>query len=111
MFKKRGSGKVVYEEPDHLSNVLKVTVNHPGDYSTYTLSLTADPRRLVLDPLLSTIDFTFQLPTNTIDCQQEELCVPEAQVIPYIDYMPKDYTSFRHLMLDRMRPTMQHWTQ
>src|SRR5260221_6236135 len=108
---KREAAKDVDEERDHHSNMLKVTVNQPGDYSTYTLSLTADPRRLVLDPLLSTIDFTFQLPTNTIDCQQEELCVPEAQVIPDIDYMAKDYTSFRQLMLDRMSATMPQWTE
>lgn len=99
------------EEREHHSNMLKVTVNQPGDYSTYTLSLTADPRQLVLDPLLSTIDFTFQLPANTIDCQQEELCVPEAQVIPAIDYMAKDYTSFRQLMLDRMSATMPQWAE
>jgi hypothetical protein len=108
---KREAAKDTGEEGDHHSNVLKVTVNQPGDYSTYTLSLAADPRRLVLDPLLSTIDFTFQLPTNTIDCQQEELCVPEAQVIPDIDYMAKDYTSFRQLMLDRMSATMPQWTE
>lgn len=99
------------EERDHYSNTLKVTVNQPGDYSTYALSLTADPRRLVLDPLLSSVDFTFQLPANTIDCQQEELCVPEAQVIPGIDYMAKDYTSFRQLMLDRMSATMPQWAE
>src|SRR5260370_38200523 len=54
---KREAAKDTGEEGDHHSNMLKVTVNQPGDYSPHTLRLTPDPSRLVLDPLLSTIDF------------------------------------------------------
>lgn len=102
---------VTGESKERHANILTVVVNKPGDYSTYTLSLSADPRRLVLDPLLSTIDFTFRLPTYDADCAQEVLCVPEAQSIPDIDYMAKDYQSFRQLMLDRLSLLMPQWQE
>ncbi len=99
------------EERGHRSRILKVTADRPGDYSIYTLSVKADPRRLILDPMLSTIEFTFRLPADALDCAQEQLCVPETQFLPVIDYMAKDYNSFRQLMLDRMSALMPQWTE
>jgi hypothetical protein len=88
-----------------------VKVNKPGDASIYTLSLKADPAQLQLDQPLSSIDFTFDLPTDTIDCATEAVCVPEVQPIPDIDYLAKDFTSFRQLMLDRLTTLMPQWQE
>lgn len=93
------------------SRVLRVTVDRPGDYSTYTLRLSADPAQLRLDPLLSTIDFTFDHPAGRLDCRTAELCLPDAQAAPEIDYLAKDFTSFRQLMLDRLSVLMPAWKE
>ena len=90
---------------------LTVKVNEPGDASLYTLSLAADPQQLKLDQPLSSIDFTFDLPRDTIDCTAEALCVPGVKPIPDIDYLAKDFTSFRQLMLDRLAQLMPNWQE
>lgn len=94
------------------SNILKVKVNKPGDYSTYTLTVFADPKKLQLDPLLSSIDFTFQPSSNIIDCQTGETCQPDVMPpTPEIDYLARDFTSFRQLMLDRLSVLLPQWSE
>jgi hypothetical protein len=93
------------------SKTLTVTVNKSGDSSVYTLSVLADPKQLLLDQPLSFIDFTFNLPMNTIDCATEEICVPGIQLTPDIDYLAKDFTSFRQLMLDRLSTLIPQWQE
>lgn len=94
------------------SRILTIKVNKAGDYSTYTLTLLADPKQLLLDPLLSCIDFTFKPPSNTIDCQAEETCQPDVmQPVPEIDYLARDFTSFRQLMLDRLSVLLPQWRE
>ncbi len=94
------------------SHILTVKVHKAGDYSTYTLTLHADPQQLLLDPLLSSIDFTFKPPSTTIDCQAEETCQPDVmQPVPEIDYLARDFTSFRQLMLDRLSVLLPQWRE
>lgn len=102
---------VASDGKERREHIIIITLNKAGDNAAYTLLLLADPRRLVLDPLLSSIDFTFNLPDNTLDCQQETLCVPGAQPVPVIDYMAKDYNSFRQLMLDRLSFLVPQWQE
>ncbi len=40
-----------------------------------------------------------------------DLCEPPALVEPLIDYLAKDYASFRRLMLDRLALLMPEWTE
>lgn len=96
--------------------VLVVAVDQPGDFSTYTLRLAksaTDPGRPEgFDPLLAAVDFSFKVECdNEFDCKPEPLCPPEPLVQPEIDYLAKDYASFRRLMLDRLSALMPDWRE
>jgi len=95
-------------------NVLEVRVDKYGDFSTYTLRLVTDTKNTEpppkFDPMLSTIDFSFKVECPTeFDCEAQHVCSPEPLVEPEIDYLAKDYASFRRLMLDRMSTLMPQW--
>src|SRR6266852_494179 len=91
--------------PDN--NQILVDVSEPGDYSTYTLRLvanlhSADPPP-GFDQVLSTISFSFKVDCpSDFDCQPVTACPPEPLDQPSIDYLARDYASFRRLMLDRL---------
>ena len=96
--------------------VLVVTVNQPGDFSTYTLRLArsrTDPARLDgFDPQLSAVDFSFKVECPTdFDCKPGQICPPETLPAPEINYLAKDYASFRRLMLDRLASLMPDWAE
>jgi hypothetical protein len=104
--------------PGEADNVLAVTVDQPGDFSTYTLRLVKDAmdRRNTLppdgiDPVLAAVDFSFKAACATdFDCPTPA-CPPEQLPEPQIDYLAKDYASFRRLMLDRMATLMPAWRE
>jgi len=82
----------------------------PSPAGTYTLRLKPDARRLKLDPQLTAVSFTFTPPGN-FDCQVQPLTLPAVAPTPVIDYLVKDYTSFRKLMLDRLSALLPDWQQ
>ena len=91
------------------SRVMRVRVNQWGDFSTYTLQIVdadnAPPAWL--DPVLSAINFSFKVDCpSDFDCQTERVCPPEVSSSPDINYLAKDYASFRQLMLDRLSVLM-----
>jgi hypothetical protein len=96
--------------------LLTIQVDQPGDFSTYTLSLVQDANHLQtpagLDPMLSTVDFSFkaECPSN-FDCKPVCACPPATLVQPEINYLARDYQTFRQLMLDRMSALMPQWTE
>ncbi len=100
-------------------HVLTVKVNHPGDFSTYTLRLVKnakDPTSTQppdgFDPQLSAIAFSFKVNCpSDFDCRTDQVCLPEAQAAPLIDYLAKDYASFRQLMLDRLATLAPDWRE
>lgn len=85
-----------------------------GDAGTYTLRLVrsaVDPRPpRGFDPLLATIEFSFK-----VDCPSEFDCLAEAppepgqEPAPAIDYLAKDYASFRRVILDRLSLLVPDW--
>lgn len=97
---------------------LDVTVDQPGDFSTYTLRLVdsvADTARRGVpqgfDPMLAAVDFSFKAACpSDFDCRDAHACPPETHPQPAIDYLAKDYASFRKLMLDRLAVTTPAWT-
>ena len=102
--------------PDAL--VLTVQVNKPGDFSTYTLSVVSasdangSPPPDGFDPMLSAVDFSFKVECpSDFDCRTPRVCPSEPQPAPDIDYLAKDYASFRQLMLDRMTALMPQWQE
>ncbi len=103
------------------ANVLTVTVDRPGDFSTYTLRLVKDALHVAegggeppdgYDPQLSTIDFSFKVECpSDFDCKTTEVCPPEEHPAAEIDYLAKDYNSFRQVMLDRMSVLAPQWQE
>lgn len=97
-------------------NVLTVTVDRAGDFSTYRLRLVAGPGAgdppAGFDTLLAEVAFSFKAACpSEFDCEQDDACPPVPHPQPIIDYLAKDYASFRRLMLDRMRVTLPDWKE
>lgn len=98
-------------------NVLVIRPNNDGDFSTYILRLirSVDNQELPpvdFDVLLSQIDFSFKVECPVeFDCTQQQECPPEVLQEPVIDYMAKDYASFRRLMLDRLAMINPDWKE
>jgi hypothetical protein len=100
--------------PDGPENVLTVSVSKAGDFSTYTLRLVQDSRHSEppagFDPVLSSVDFSFKVACpSDFDCKPVHQCPTEPVAPPEINYLAKDYASFRQLMLDRMALLVPEW--
>jgi len=97
------------------ARVVEILVDQPGDFSTYTLRLeTVGASTLRLDPVLSSVDFSFKIECESdLDCRTDKVCPcpPAARVEPQIDYLAKDYESFRRLMLDRLSLVTPEWRE
>jgi hypothetical protein len=94
---------------------VRLTLDRYGDFSRYKLMLTngvSDEPPANFDHVLSQLDFSFKA-----DCPTDFDCLPlapepkDAGDGPSIDYLAKDYESFRRLMLDRMAVTIPAWTE
>lgn len=99
-----------------VARLVVVRVDRPGDYSDYRLSLArseVDPRPLTgFDPLLSEVVFSFKVECpSPFDCATGDACPPAPGEAIEIDYLAKDYGSFRRLMLDRMSATIPGWRE
>ena len=96
------------------SKILTVRVKEPGDFSTYTLRLVSDESNPLnkFDSLLKAVEFYFKVNCpSDFDCRKERICPTELVKKPEIDYLAKDYDSFRQLMLDRMAVLMPQWRE
>ncbi len=96
--------------------VLTVCVNVPGDFSTYKLRLVESPTSLnppkTFDKQLSEINFSFKVNCpSDFDCKSSKVCPTESLPEPHIDYLAKDYASFRSLILDRLSVIMPDWKE
>src|SRR5439155_11492421 len=54
--------------------------------------------------------FKVECPTD-FDCRPLLVCPPGLEVVPEIDYLAKDYESFRQLMLDRIAVLAPQWKE
>ncbi|HEX4666409.1 MAG TPA: putative baseplate assembly protein [Chthoniobacterales bacterium] len=98
------------------ANLLTVEVEEPGDFSIYTLSFVRGPQDSNppdgIDPRLSAIDFSFKVECpSDFDCAPKHICPPEPRMQPEINYLAKDYASFRKLILDRMALLVPAWRE
>lgn len=76
---------------------LRVFLDREGDFSTYVLAV-EDPE---LDVERSQARFSFKAGCPTeFDCRVRPDCAPTPLEEPSLDYLAKDYQSFRQLMLD-----------
>lgn len=97
-------------------NVLTVVVTDRGDFCNYTLRIVASPTSAApppgFDPQLSAVDFSFKVECPTdFDCQQTAVCLPDKLTEPDINYLAKDYASFRRLILDRLSAILPAWRE
>jgi len=94
---------------------LEVHVTPRGDFSQYTLTISTSDGTSPLpgmDPALSSVGFSFKVECDTqFDCQPACSCTRPTADSPEIDYMAKDYASFRQLVLDRLAFLMPEWQE
>jgi Baseplate J-like protein len=115
--------KVNREKDPELDDTMDVTVNKSGDFSTYTLRL-VQPQGYdtqgnpIYDPFPGidqryvAVDFSFKAGCATdLDCAVGQVCPPTPVTEPEINYLAKDYASFRQLMLDRLAITIPGWQE
>ena len=97
---------------------LIVALNRPGDFSTYTLSLVepddaGQPRRPMagFDPICSSAEFRFREAAADLDCAASPAANAPERHEPDINYLAKDYASFRKLVMDRLSLLMPAWRE
>lgn len=96
--------------------VLTVELDSIGDFSRYQLRLVAsagsDAPPEGIDPALAQIDFSFKVDCpSDFDCRTDTACAPAPETQPDIDYLARDYASFRRLVLDRLAVLMPDWRE
>ena len=99
--------RIQVTEVARAGNHLRVRVSEPGDFSTYTLHID----HALLDPPYAQVDFSFKAGCpSRFDCRPVEECPSEAPPEPLIDYLAKDYASFRRALLDLIPGRIQEWS-
>ncbi len=100
----------VHQDPNpERDDYMEVQVDRPGDFTTYRLHLVNVPD---VDPRLASLDFTFKVDCpSDLDCAAEPPCPPRQFDEPDINYLAKDYASFRQLILDRLALLMPDWKE
>jgi hypothetical protein len=86
---------------------LSLEVAPIGDYSTYRLELVFDPARI--DPLFSGLGFNFRPGCFTNVCRPPARAAKPPPVAPLIDYLAKDYDSFRHTLIAAVMQRVPGW--
>jgi hypothetical protein len=96
------------EDATRVGDVLRVRVSDRGDFSTYTLRID----HASMDPGGAEVDFTFKAGCpSRFDCKPRRECPPEPLEEPAIDYMAKDYSSFRQALLDYLPTIVPDWRE
>ncbi len=110
--------KVCNYKSVELDDYIEVHVDQPGDFSTYTLRVVERNEQGKLQPHSSfdrrynSINFNFKVDCpSDLDCKQEVFCPPGPLEEPEINYLAKDYASFRQLIMDRLALVMPDWKE
>lgn len=87
-----------------------------GDFSKYTLKLVlsqdSQNSPANFDPEFSQVDFSYKINCpSDFDCIQKEQCPSDVLEEPIINYMAKDYASFRQMILDRLTTINPAWRE
>ncbi|HEY9130838.1 MAG TPA: putative baseplate assembly protein [Dyella sp.] len=109
-------------EPEmHDDPCLRVMLDREGDHSPYCLCLVDTSSGIApsdwtaypgFDPRYACIALRFRLDCcKSLDCAAQTPCVPSPAVLPEINYLAKDYGSFRQLFLDRMALNVPAWQE
>lgn len=107
-------------EDSENDNCMDVAIDRPGDLSTYTLHLVdldedgqpTDRPLVGFDPRYAQADFSFNIGRAVdFDCKPQHISSKPELPAPEINYLAKDYQSFRQLILDRLAVTMPAWQE
>ncbi|MFD9894258.1 putative baseplate assembly protein [Amycolatopsis sp. NPDC059027] len=110
--------KICAEDDPELEDRVILTVDRPGDLSEYRLRVVesdgcgqpgTEPYP-GFDPRYACLGFTFAR-CDDIDCGRSCDCPQKTYDEPEIDYLAKDYASFRQLLLDRLTLITPRWTE
>jgi hypothetical protein len=106
----------VLPAPDGRANVLRLRVAPVGDYSSYTLSTQAagllppdDALPRAMDPLFNRLPFKFRPGCFNLNCAPSWSSAPPSEPAPAIDYLARDYDSFRHVLMVEMARRVPGW--
>jgi len=89
---------------DHID----VRVSEPGDFSDYILAI-QDP---AVDLFYGQVSFNFKAGCpSRFDCGPADICPPAMFAEPDIDYLAKDYASFRRALVDLIPTFKPSWTE
>ncbi len=106
------SGNVEFDDS------MEIIVDKAGDFSTYTLRVVEKNKQnqwqphSAFDPRYDRIEFSFKVDCpNDFDCKPVDTCPVEPANEPDINYLAKDYASFRQLILDRLALIMPEWKE
>jgi hypothetical protein len=104
-----GQVKVISITQDDLTKpILVLRVEPIGDYSTYTLVVNSIGG-YNFDPLFNEIEFKFRPGCFSTNCAPEWEPVVPAGKSPVIDYLARDYDSFRHQLMTWMTKRIPGW--
>lgn len=111
-----GADPALADGIDDRPRTLVVRTTTSGDFSRYTLHLRAssgsDQPPGGFDAQLSDIEFSFKVECpSDFDCGVTTPCPASPSSKPQIDYLAKDYTGFRRLMLDRLSLLAPGWSE
>jgi hypothetical protein len=105
-------------EMAELDDTMEVVTDKEGDFSTYTLRVVIRDEQgdyqphPAFDPRYDRVEFSFKVDCpSDLDCKQAIECPPEQRDEPVINYLAKDYASFRQLILDRLALVMPEWQE
>lgn len=87
------------------ANTLVLTVSPIGDYSTYTLGV----RFQNIDPLFNELGFRFRPGCFTTNCAPEWCPGDAIEPAPQIDYLARDFDSFKHTLISAMIERVPGW--
>lgn len=90
---------------------LVVFVEHPGDFSTYHLRLVGQGPSFEQDFDIRSmeVDFSFKVECPTpFDCNPRTECDPAPEAPLELDYLARDFISFRQLMIGRLSLLQPH---
>jgi len=84
---------------------LVLTVHPIGDYSTYTLEALSP----LFDPVFAKLPFKFRPGCFNLNCRPDRKPPEAPDALPRIDYLARDYHSFRHLLINAMAERVPGW--
>jgi len=99
-----GQVRVTQVLPGLAPDQLRLRVPVIGDYSTYRLAVDFAQ----IDPMLSEIAFRFRPGCFNLNCALDEK-LPAAPEQPRIDYLAKDFDSFKHTLICALRERVPGW--